>query len=302
MEIILASVAILLSFLAFYVARSKASKRALEEVRSRNSELQTTIGELQKQLNSIQDKSSQGTPALAQTASSSSEITMLKTELGCIRRDLQANSQKLSIHSQAIDAIQAQQSVSSGSGSTPVEPMEQQQNPFGGLSQPTQDINPFPSLATFPGLAAEQPIQPAEGYSTVQNETTQPEPYEQLVQQYQGALDRGDRQALRQMQVKELNITSDSEEILLRGSSDEATKLQAVLGGGSYMLVNGEGQYWLFPTAQTLDSFSMNQPQKGIFGYESEMLSKPVVKKPAEVREESDHWVVVEKGIISVPG
>ena len=88
MEIILASVAILLSFIAFYVARSKASKRALEEVRSRNSELQTTIGELQKQLNSIQDKSSQGMPALAQTASSSSEITMLKTELGCIRRDL----------------------------------------------------------------------------------------------------------------------------------------------------------------------------------------------------------------------
>ena len=298
MEIILASVAILLSFLAFYVARSKASKRALEEVRSRNSELLTTIGELQKQLNSIQNKSSQGTPTLAQKASSSTEITILKTELGCIRRDLQANSQKLSIHSQAIDAIQAQQSAPSGSGSTPI---EQQLSPFSGLSQPTQDNNLFPSLATFSGLAAEQPIQPPEGYYNVQKELTQPEPYEQLVQQYQAALNRGDRQALRQMQVKELNITSDSEEILLRGSSDQSTKLQSVLGGGSYMLVDGEGRYWLFPTAQTLDSFSMNQPQKGIFGYETEMLSKPVVKKPAEVKEEGDYWVVVAKGIISIP-
>lgn len=302
MAIILASVAILLSFLSFYVARSKASKRALEEIRSRNSEFQNRLEEVQRQINNIQDKSVQGTPALAQTASTSSEITMLKTELGCIRRDLQAISQKLSMHWQAIDAIQRKQSASRGSESTPIETMEQQLSPFGELSQPTQEINPFPSLATFQGLAAEQLIQPSESYSTVQDQPARPEPYDQLVQQYQGALDRGDRQALRQMQVKELNITSDSEEILLRGSSDQATKLQAVLGGGSYMLVNGEGRYWLFPTAQTLNSFSMNQPQKGIFGYVSEMLSKPVVKKPAEVREEGDYWVVVGQGVICVPG
>ncbi len=301
MEIILASVAILLSFLAFYVARSKASKRALEEIRLRNFELQTTIGELQKQLNSIKDKSSQGTPALAQKASSSSEITILKTELGCIRRDLQANSQKLSMHSKAIDAIQQTQSETRSSESTPIEPRDQLLTPFGELSQPTQVNKPFPSFAASKGLATEQPSQTTESYSTVEQQPTQPEPYEQFVQQYQGALDRGDRQALRQMQVKELNITRDSEEILLRGSSNQATKLQAVLGGGSYMLVDGDGRHWLFPTAQTLDSFSMNQPQKGIFGYESEMLSNPVVKKPAEVKEEGDYWVVVAKGIISIP-
>ena len=68
------------------------------------------------------------------------------------------------------------------------------------------------------------------------------------------------------------------------------------------MVASGEGRHWLFPTAQTLDSFSMNQPQKGIFDYESEMLSKPVVKKPAEVKEERGDWIVIAQGMISVPG
>lgn len=302
MGIILGSIAIILSFLSFYVARSKASKRALEEIRSRNSELQNRIEELHRQLSNIQNKSSQVTPAPVQTPSNSSEITMLKTELGCIRRDLQANSQKLTMHSEIIDAIQQMQSASRASESTPTEPMDQLLTPFGELSQPYQVNNPFPPLAAFEGLAAEQQIKPSARYSTVEEQAIQQEPYDQFVQQYQAALDRGDRQALRHMQVKELNITSDSEEILLRGSSDQATKLQTVQGGGSYMLVDGEGRYWLFPTAQTLDSFSMNQPQKGIFGFESEMLSKPIVKKPAEVKEEGDYWVVVAKGIISIPG
>jgi len=100
----------------------------------------------------------------------------------------------------------------------------------------------------------------------------------------------------------ELNITSECEDSLLRGSSGQATKLEAVQGGGSYMVVSGEGRYWLFPTAQTLDSFSLNQPQKGIFDYEREILSKPVIKKPAEVKEESGDWIVIVQGVISVPG
>jgi hypothetical protein len=104
------------------------------------------------------------------------------------------------------------------------------------------------------------------------------------------------------MQFKELNITSESEDSLLRGNSNNSTKLEAVLGGGSYMLVSGEGRYWLFPTAQTLDSFRINQPHKGIFSYEREVLSKPVVMRPAEVREEGDYWIISAHGIISVPG
>jgi hypothetical protein len=46
----------------------------------------------------------------------------------------------------------------------------------------------------------------------------------------------------------------------------------------------------------------MTQPQKGIFDYEREILSKPVVKKPAEVKEESGDWIVIAQGVISVPG
>jgi hypothetical protein len=104
------------------------------------------------------------------------------------------------------------------------------------------------------------------------------------------------------MQFKGLNITSESEDSLLRGNSGQATKLEAVSDGSSYMVVSNEGRYWLFPTAQTLDSFSMNRPQKGIFSYEREAVSKPVVKKPAEVREEGDYWVIMLQGVILVPG
>jgi hypothetical protein len=303
MEIIIASVAILLSFLSFYVARSKVSKRALEEIRSRNSELQNRLEELQKQISHIQDQSTPATPALVQTASTSSEITMLKTELGCIRRDLQANAQRLSIQSQVLEAIKEKLSASESADAKSSEAIQQQINLFSELNQSAQERNPFPSLGTFAGLEPEQPTQPTEDLPLVEEQPPRPpEPYEQAAQQYQDALDRGDRQALRQMQIKELNITSESEDVLLRGSSGQATRLQAVLGGGSYMVISGEGRYWLFPTAQTLESFSMNRPQKGIFNYEYEILSKPLVKKPAEVREEGDSWVAISQGVIAIPG
>ncbi|MFS6818272.1 hypothetical protein AAF134_02500 [Synechococcus lacustris Tous-12m] len=104
------------------------------------------------------------------------------------------------------------------------------------------------------------------------------------------------------MQFKELNITSESENSLIKGNSGDGTKLEAVVGGGSYLIIVGEGRYWLFPTAQTLESFSINQPQKGIFSYERELLHKPVIKKPAEVLEEGDYWIIKKFGLVSVPG
>lgn len=128
------------------------------------------------------------------------------------------------------------------------------------------------------------------------------EPYEVVTRSYQDALERNDKSALRQMQFKELNIMSESEDLLLRGNTSEATRLEAVNGGGSYMIMSSAGHYWLFPTAQTLASFSSSQPRKGIFSYELEMTNKPVVKRPAEVQEDGDRWVVLIQGIIAVPG
>jgi len=89
---------------------------------------------------------------------------------------------------------------------------------------------------------------------------------------------------------------------LLRGSCLNATKLESVIGGGSYVLISSEGRYWLFPTQQTLSGFSTNQPRKGIFDYEPEMINRPIVKKPAEVREEGEYWIVATYGVISIPG
>lgn len=305
MAVILSGISILISLLAFWVARKKPTKRMLNEVRTSNSELQKQLDYIRKELNSVKERSAREAspmPPQAQVGSASREISMMKIELGCIRRDLDINCQMLSAHSRAIEVIQQKKSESQEAASTISDTIYSQPSPFPGINSLAQASSPSPSLDSFTGLVFEQPIRTAEADVSAQSVPSHPpEPFEQVVRQYQDALDQGDRQALRQMQFKGLNITSESEDSLLRGNSSQATKLEAVLGGGSYMVVINEGRYWLFPTAQTLDSFSMNQPQKGIFGYERVALSKPIVKQPAEVRNEGDHWVIVLQGVIYVP-
>lgn len=306
MAVILSGIAILLSLLSSWVARNKASKRGLDEIRSKNSELQKQLNDLQKQLNIVTERTAPETPpvpSLSQAAGASSEISMLKIEFECIRRDLQANSQILSSLSQAIESIKEEQSSLGNAATTAPDTIRQQLIPDIELNGSAQGSSLFCSAGTFAGFKYELPAQAAEAASSNQSlPLPQPEPFDQVSQYYQDAIGRGDRQALRQMQFKELNISSESEDSLLRGNSSQATKLEAVLGGGSYMVVSSKGQYWLFPTAQTLDSFRMNQPQKGIFSYEREVLSKPVVKRPAEVRQEGDYWIISAHGVISVPG
>jgi hypothetical protein len=306
MEVILSGIAILLSLVScFFLGREKANKQSVGKLSSRISELKKNIDNIQKQVNSLGDRLGPESPSFVQADGASNEISTLKAEIAYIKRDLRTNTQMLSIHSQAIDAIKQNQSASQPTAVVISESIDQKINTVTEGNKFPQVSNLFPSLEAFASFETEQPIQiqPTEDFSLIAELPDQPpEPYQQVAQQYQDARDRGDRQALRQLQFKELNITSESEDSLLRGSNGQATKLEAVLGGGSYMVVTGEGQYWLFPTAQTLDSFSMNQPQKGIFDYEHEILSRPVVKKPAEVREESDYWVVVAQGVISIPG
>jgi len=306
MEVILSGIAILLSLVSlFFLGTWSASNKSVGKLRRRISVLEEDINAVHSQINSLADQLGPTAALLAQAASASNEISTLKVELGYIKRDLHANSQIVSTHSQAITAIEQKQSAWEAAKATPLESIQQELTPFSEFNNSAEGIKPLPSLASIPWLDAEQTTQvkPAEDFTPVaEPPAPAPKPYEQVAQQYQDAIDRGDRQALRQLQFKELNITNESEDSLLKGSSRQATKLEAVLGGGSYMVFRGEGRYWLFPTAQTLDSFSMNQPQKGIFDYEHEMLSRPVVKKPAEVREESDYWVVIALGVISVPG
>lgn len=308
MAVILTAIAILINLLFFFVARNKASKRELIEIRSSISNLQNRLAAIQVELNSDVDHSvleTTSVPSPSQALGTLGEISMLKTEISNIRSELKATLRTLSAHSQAIESIKDRQfDLRSMATAAPQAP-QQLLNPITELNSPSQVSNPFSLPGIFAGLEYEQPVHAAEPPSSSDSHSPplpQPEPFEQVAQYYQDAIIRGDRQALRQMQFKELNITSESEDLLLRGNSSQVTKLEAVLGGGSYMVVSGEGRYWLFPTAQTLDSFKMNQPQKGIFSYEREVLSKPLVKRPAEVREEGEYWIVSAQGIISVPG
>lgn len=293
MEVILSGIAILFSLVSW-------------NLRRKISNLENIISNINIQMNSHAERLGASSALPAQAASVSNEISTLKIEVGCIRRELQANSQKLLIHTQILESIKLQQSVAEVVKATPQLEIDRQEfGPFSELDRSSQGTTLFPFVSSVASLGAEQPAQvhPVDDFLPIEEPPAQPpKPYEQVAQQYQDALDRGDRQALRQLQFKELNITSECEDSLLRGSSGQATKLEAVHGGGSYMVVSGEGLYWLFPTAQTLDSFSMNQPQKGIFDYEREILSRPVVKKPAEVRDESDYWIVIAQGVISIPG
>jgi hypothetical protein len=306
MEAILSGIAILLSLVSLFILGTRsASNKSVGMLIRRISDLEEDIEAIHTRTKNLADQLGPTGALPAQAASASNEILTIKTELGYIKRDLQANLHILSSHTQEIDAIKEKAYLSDASKAAPLETIRQELSPFSEPNRSAQGETPFPSLGSVAWLGAEQPTQaqPVEDFSPIEEPAAQPpEPYEQAARQYQDAIDRGDRQALRQLQFKELNITSECEDSLLRGSSGQATKLEAVQGGGSYMVVSGEGRSWLFPTAQTLDSFSMNQPQKGIFDYEREILSKPIVKKPAEVKEESGDWIVIAQGVISVPG
>ena len=159
----------------------------------------------------------------------------------------------------------------------------------------------FPDSISLPAVSLYAAEIAADGSLAAPEPTKLIDPYEAATQQYQDAVNRVDRQALRIMQYRELNISGDSEDALARGNTLQATRLVAVNGGGSYMIINSQGRFWLFPTALTLESFSSAQPQKGIYNYEAAMLTRPSVKKPAEVKEEGDSWVVTTLGVISLP-
>lgn len=114
------------------------------------------------------------------------------------------------------------------------------------------------------------------------------------------SLNQGDRLALREHAKLQLNITTDSENALAMGRS-QSTQLEAVSGGGSYWLAIIEDQAWLFPTELTLKGFSNSQPNKGVYTYEKQMISKPQLISPALLRNEGNLWSVENPGQIAIP-
>lgn len=114
------------------------------------------------------------------------------------------------------------------------------------------------------------------------------------------ALNAGDRQSLRDVATAELNITSESENALAMGRSI-ATELEEVKGGGSYWVVNLQGQHWLFPTDRTLRGFAAAQPAKGLFVYVQMTIAQPQLIEPALLDRSGSRWVVQSMGRVSTP-
>lgn len=57
----------------------------------------------------------------------------------------------------------------------------------------------------------------------------------------------------------------------------------------------------IFLTMQAHEHLSANQPLKGIFTYERQLVSSAELKLPAEVKEVGGLWEVVTPGTVIVP-
>jgi hypothetical protein len=130
--------------------------------------------------------------------------------------------------------------------------------------------------------------------------STNSNPLTKLIENICYAVDRNDRALLQEMALHELNLVDDFEDEYLR-RSNQKTQLQIAQDNGSYYLINCDEQYWVIPSIRTLKNFSMNQPPKGIFNYEPQEIDSPRLRQPAEVREVSGLWEVINMGIIFVP-
>lgn len=124
---------------------------------------------------------------------------------------------------------------------------------------------------------------------------------EELVDKFNDALSRNDRSLIRAATDAELNITTESEEALVRGTAIGTTQLNEVAGGGSYLLVRHRGRAWLVPTFQTFSAFTSLRPAKGIFEYSERPVSIATLIKPAELEQTGENWEVVNMGLVAVP-
>jgi hypothetical protein len=294
-----------LSLACIALLRFRKVREAFSWQKNKNLELDARIVEQVQRLDMLAAKFE---ARLTSEASVPSPVDVVREELNSFRMSVAELKSQVDVHSRSISSLR--HSVEDlrlktekpvpyidvpGLRDTTPQLQSIQQLPPAGFSSLIPDSIGLPPVTQYAAETVE------DGFLASPEPTKLIEPYEAATQQYQDAVNRVDRQALRKMQYKELNISGDSEDALARGNTFMATRLVSVNGGGSYMIVNSEGRFWLFPTALTLNSFSSAQPQKGIFSYETALLARPSVKKPAEVKGEGDSWVVTTLGVISLP-
>jgi hypothetical protein len=144
---------------------------------------------------------------------------------------------------------------------------------------------PQPSASTFPDI----------------NKPTTPQSLAQKQEQVTAAFNSGDRQTIRSETTALLNITSESENAIAMGQAIK-TELQEESAGGSFCLVHIGGDSWLYPSEQTLRSFSQYQPSKGIFEFVRQPVHSPQILSPALIIKNGSVWRIEQIGRIAVPG
>ena len=180
----------------------------------------------------------------------------------------------------------------------PRPPVEQQQAPVALTAEAAtrwqtaieQAISLPPTLQQPQALPVpEAPLPPA------------PAPKPPTIDDWISALNAGQRDNLRGHAAAQLNITKDSEDAIQMGRSD-ATCLEEVAAGGSYLQVSCGPEHWLLPTERTLASFRSFQPIKGLFTYQTMASGEPQVLQACRLESTSRGWRVVAPGVIRVAG
>ena len=180
----------------------------------------------------------------------------------------------------------------------PRPPVEQQEAPVALTAEATtrwqtaieQAISLPPTLQQPQALPVpEAPLPPA------------PAPKPPTIDDWISALNAGQRDNLRGHAAAQLNITKDSEDAIQMGRSD-ATCLEEVAAGGSYLQVSCGLEHWLLPTERTLASFRSFQPIKGLFTYQTMASGEPQVLQACRLESTSRGWRVVAPGVIRVAG
>ena len=160
-------------------------------------------------------------------------------------------------------------------------------------------FNPDPLIpASYEAKSQSQP--PTSAFSDL-TRPANPQSSAQKQTQVTAAFNSGDRQTIRTETTALLNITTESENAIAMGQSVK-TELQEESAGGSYCLVQISGEAWLYPSEQTLRSFSQYQPAKGVFEFIRQAVHSPQILSPALIVKNGSVWRVEQLGRIAVPG
>ena len=110
----------------------------------------------------------------------------------------------------------------------------------------------------------------------------------------------GDLNKFRDAATAELNVTDETSNSLQMGIST-LIKLEKVNAGGSYLLFDIEANYFLFPTSSTLRVYNSSLTLKSLFEYETRVIPKPEIIKPAELEKNGLTWQLLSKGKLGTP-